>query len=490
APVAPAPAPVAPGAPAPAARGTRALVGRLLAQQEQLLLRAALTAWSGAALLRRNAKESEEWRCALETSVGRTCVRYAVLANAGLACVRICQDRGARSWAFRAWRGLLEAQREGRLARYRWEAEAAKREAEEVARSPLLGQRVSVTPPRIVATNGCKHGAHGAFYAKCAAACALAAWCAALRSCERRKRSTSGVQTDKIPAAVCSVKTPTTRETAETQTEAVRFWMETFSQVASVQTDKVATGTASMQTEKIKELTAVPSETASVQTDHVDARLPSVPVASETASVKADRVDARLPPVAVALETASVQTDKVATGTASMQTETMELTAVPSETASVQTDRVDARLPPVTVAAETASVKADRVDARLPPVALPPAAVASETASVQTDQVEARASLVFSETASVQTDRFNESTACPSEEALPVRRPGDACARPAPCSPALAKVGNVEFAEVSAFASESIQTDKVYILTPVDTELQTMLKLADTTSVQAAKLAL
>ncbi|CAJ1402692.1 unnamed protein product [Effrenium voratum] len=162
APGAPAPAAVAPGAPAPAARGTRALVGRLLAQQEQLLLRAALTAWSGAALLRRNAKESEEWRCALETSVGRTCVRYAVLANAGLACVRICQETaglaagpsapGGGCWrrsGRAAWRGTAGRRRRRSGRRKRWRGESfAWTTGERDAASHRRHERLQARRPR------------------------------------------------------------------------------------------------------------------------------------------------------------------------------------------------------------------------------------------------------------------------------------------------------------------------------------------------------
>lgn len=46
-----------------------------------------------------------------------TCVRYAVLANAGLACASICQGRLLRLWFWKAWRLSLASNRRERGGR-------------------------------------------------------------------------------------------------------------------------------------------------------------------------------------------------------------------------------------------------------------------------------------------------------------------------------------------------------------------------------------
>ena len=45
------------------------------------------------------------------------CVRYAVLANAGLACASICQGRLLRLWFWKAWRLSLASNRRERGGR-------------------------------------------------------------------------------------------------------------------------------------------------------------------------------------------------------------------------------------------------------------------------------------------------------------------------------------------------------------------------------------
>ena len=55
--------------------------------------------------------------CLITKCFSGTCVRYAVLANAGLACASICQGRLLRLWFWKAWRLSLASNRREREAR-------------------------------------------------------------------------------------------------------------------------------------------------------------------------------------------------------------------------------------------------------------------------------------------------------------------------------------------------------------------------------------
>lgn len=51
-----------------------------------------------------------------------TCVRYAVLANAGLACASICQGRFLRRWFWKAWRLSLKCSKKPGVGLHRVDA--------------------------------------------------------------------------------------------------------------------------------------------------------------------------------------------------------------------------------------------------------------------------------------------------------------------------------------------------------------------------------
>ena len=65
--------------------------------------------------------ETGDARIQFEASITKcfsgTCVRYAVLANAGLACASICQGRLLRLWFWKAWRLSLASNRRERGGR-------------------------------------------------------------------------------------------------------------------------------------------------------------------------------------------------------------------------------------------------------------------------------------------------------------------------------------------------------------------------------------
>ncbi|CAE8607264.1 unnamed protein product, partial [Polarella glacialis] len=82
-----------------------AILSALTARAAAAVLALALAAWRFALC-----SETEAHRAMVsEESVGRACVRYAILANAGLACTSICQGRMLRRLAWRAWLAGIEA---------------------------------------------------------------------------------------------------------------------------------------------------------------------------------------------------------------------------------------------------------------------------------------------------------------------------------------------------------------------------------------------
>ncbi|CAE7622360.1 HKR1 [Symbiodinium sp. CCMP2592] len=72
----------------------------------------------------------------MESSAGRLCVRYAVLANTGLSCATICQDRDLKRWTYRSWNLSLRLMRQERSA-----AEEAVANLAAVASKPVVMTR-------------------------------------------------------------------------------------------------------------------------------------------------------------------------------------------------------------------------------------------------------------------------------------------------------------------------------------------------------------
>eukprot|EP00439_Symbiodinium_sp_Y106_P085688 s50_g29.t1 len=81
-------------------------------------------------------RADEPWRAAMESSAGRLCVRYAVLANTGLSCATICQDRDLKRWTYRSWNLSLRLMRQERSA-----AEEAVANLAAVASKPVVMTR-------------------------------------------------------------------------------------------------------------------------------------------------------------------------------------------------------------------------------------------------------------------------------------------------------------------------------------------------------------
>eukprot|EP00434_Breviolum_minutum_P021131 symbB.v1.2.018644.t1/scaffold1450.1/size158887/4 len=80
----------------------------MMSQSWWLLMQCVFSLWRCVVSSHRAIKASQERLLSFEATAGRTCVRYAVLANAGLACASICQGRFLRRWFWKAWRLSLK----------------------------------------------------------------------------------------------------------------------------------------------------------------------------------------------------------------------------------------------------------------------------------------------------------------------------------------------------------------------------------------------
>ncbi|CAE7457065.1 unnamed protein product, partial [Symbiodinium sp. CCMP2456] len=114
-------------------RDFRALLSGLLHRKDALLSKLSLRGWKAVVRRVEGDLEQEEWRAAMESSAGRLCVRYAVLANTGLSCATICQDRDLKRWTYRSWNLSLRLMRQERSA-----AEEAVANLAAVASKPVV----------------------------------------------------------------------------------------------------------------------------------------------------------------------------------------------------------------------------------------------------------------------------------------------------------------------------------------------------------------